>query len=153
MLVEAQIQKITQLLYAVTKNGVSFLMRLIKLISLFCFFFIIFSCSGTRTKDLGLIYRQIDKKPNNKVFISNVEGWESLISSFQILLNGQSIGTLGRDEILIGEGKDGKNTLKVVSKMYQFMGDSNTYIFENKNKENRFFNVTIKKKSCMVFQC
>ena len=30
--------------------------------------------------------------------------------------------------------------------MYQFMGDSNTYIFDNKNKENRFFNVTINKK-------
>ena len=121
-------------------------MRVIKLISLFSFFFIIFSCSGTGTKDLGLIYPQINKKPNNKVFISNVAGWESLTYSFQILLNGQSIGTLGRDEILIGEGKDGKNTLKVVGKMYQFMGDSNTYIFDNKNKENRFFNVTINQK-------
>ena len=121
-------------------------MRLIKLISLFSFFFIIFSCSGTGTKDLGLIYPQIDKKPNNKVFISNVAGWESLTSNFQILLNGQSIGTLGRDEILIGEGKDGKNKLQVVGKMYQFMGDGNTYIFDNKNKENRFFNVTINQK-------
>ena len=121
-------------------------MRLIKLISLFSFFFIIFSCNGTGTKDLGLIYPQIDKKLNNKVFISNVAGWESLTSNFQILLNGQSIGTLDKDEILIGEGKDGKNTLKVVGKMYQFMGDSNTYIFDNKNKENRFFNVTINQK-------
>ena len=121
-------------------------MKLIKLISLLCFFFLIFSCSGTGTKDLGLIYPQLDEKPNNKVFISNVAGWEGLTSNFQILLNGQSIGTLGRDEILIGEGKDGKNTLKVVGKMYQFMGDSNTYIFDNKNKENRFFNVTINQK-------
>ena len=121
-------------------------MKLLKLISLLCFFFLIFSCSGTGTKDLGLIYPQLDEKPNNKVFISNVAGWEGLTSNFQILLNGQSIGTLGRDEILIGEGKEGKNTLKVVGKMYQFMGDSNTYIFENKNKENRFFNVTINQK-------
>ena len=121
-------------------------MRLIKLISLFSFFFIILSCSSTGTKDLGLLYPQIDKKPNNKVFISNVAGWESLTSNFQILLNGQSIGTLDKDEILIGEGKDGKNILKVVGKMYQFMGDSNTYIFDNKNKENRFFNVTINQK-------
>ena len=121
-------------------------MRLIKLISFFSFFIIIFSCSGTGTNDLGLLYPQIDKKPNNKVFISNVAGWESLTSNFQILLNGQSIGTLDKDEILIGEGKDGKNTLKVVGKMYQFMGDSNTYIFDNKNKENRFFNVTINQK-------
>ena len=121
-------------------------MRLIKLISLFSFFFIIFSCRSTRTKDLGLLYPEIDIKPNNKVFISNVAGWESLTSNFQILLNGESIGTLDRDEILIGEGKNGKNTLKVVGKMYQFMGDSNTYIFDNKNKENRFFNVTINQK-------
>ena len=121
-------------------------MRLIKFISLFIFFFMIFSCSGAGSKNLGLLYPQIDKKPNNKVFISNVAGWESLTSNFQILLNGQSIGTLDRDEILIGEGKDGKNTLKVVGKMYQFMGDSNTYIFDNKNKENRFFNVTINQK-------
>ena len=121
-------------------------MKLIKLISLLCFFFLIFSCSGTGTKDLGLIYPQLDEKPNNKVFISNVAGWEGLTSNFQILLNGQSIGTLGRDEILIGEGKDGRNTLKVVGKMYQFMGDSNTYIFDNKSKENRFFNVTINQK-------
>ena len=121
-------------------------MKLLKLISLLCFFFLIFSCSGTGTKDLGLIYPQLDEKPNNKVFISNIAGWEGLTSNFQILLNGQSIGTLGRDEILIGEGKDGKNTLKVVGKMYQFMGDSNTYIFDNKNKENRFFNVTINQK-------
>ena len=121
-------------------------MKLLKLISLLCFFFLIFSCSGTGTKDLGLIYPQLDEKPNNKVFISNVAGLEGLTSNFQILLNGQSIGTLGRDEILIGEGKDGKNTLKVVGKMYQFMGDSNTYIFDNKNKENRFFNVTINQK-------
>ena len=121
-------------------------MKLLKLITLLCFFFLIFSCSGTGTKDLGLIYPQLDEKPNNKVFISNVAGWEGLTSNFQILLNGQSIGTLGRDEILIGEGKDGKNTLKVVGKMYQFMGDSNTYIFDNKNKENRFFNVTINQK-------
>ena len=121
-------------------------MRLIKPISLLSFLFLIFSCSGTGTKDLGLIYPQLDEKPNNKVFISNVAGWEGLTSNFQILLNGQSIGTLGRDEILIGEGKDGKNTLKVVGKMYQFMGDSNTYIFDNKNKENRFFNVTINQK-------
>ena len=121
-------------------------MKFLKLISLLCFFFLIFSCSGTGTKDLGLIYPQLDEKPNNKVFISNVAGWEGLTSNFQILLNGQSIGTLGRDEILIGEGKDGKNTLKVVGKMYQFMGDSNTYIFDNKNKENRFFNVTINQK-------
>ena len=106
----------------------------------------IINCTGTGTKDLGLIYPQLDEKPNNKVFISNVAGWEGLTSNFQILLNGQSIGTLGRDEILIGEGKDGKNTLKVVGKMYQFMGDSNTYIFDNKNKENRFFNVTINQK-------
>ena len=109
-------------------------MRLIKFISLFIFFFMIFSCSGAGSKNLGLLYLQIDKKPNNKVFISNVAGWESLTSNFQILLNGQSIGTLDKDEILIGEGKDGKNTLKVVGKMYQFMGDSNTYIFDNKNK-------------------
>ena len=121
-------------------------MKFLKLISLLFFFFLIFSCSGTGTKDLGLIYPQLDEKPNNKVFISNVAGWEGLTSNFQILLNGQSIGTLGRDEILIGEGKDGKNTLKVVGKMYQFMGDSNTYIFDNKNKENRFFNVTINQK-------
>ena len=121
-------------------------MKFLKLISLLCFFLLIFSCSGTGTKDLGLIYPQLDEKPNNKVFISNVAGWEGLTSNFQILLNGQSIGTLGRDEILIGEGKDGKNTLKVVGKMYQFMGDSNTYIFDNKNKENRFFNVTINQK-------
>ena len=121
-------------------------MKLLKLIFLFSFFFLIFSCSGTGTKDLGLIYPQLDEKPNNKVFISNVAGWEGLTSNFQILLNGQSIGTLGRDEILIGDGKDRKNTLKVVGKMYQFMGDSNTYIFDNKNKENRFFNVTINQK-------
>ena len=121
-------------------------MRLIKLISLFSFFFIIFSCSGIGTKDLGLLYPQIDKKPNNKVFIPNVAVWESLSSNFQILLNVKFIGILGRDEILIGEGKDGKNTLKVVSKMYQFMGDSNTYIFDNRNKENRFFNVIINQK-------
>ena len=121
-------------------------MKFLKLISLLCFFFLIFSCSGTGTKDLGLIYPQLDEKPNNKVFISNVAGWEGLTSNFQILLNGQSIGTLGRDEILIGDGKDRKNTLKVVGKMYQFMGDSNTYIFDNKNKENRFFNVTINQK-------
>ena len=75
-----------------------------------------------------------------------VAGQEGLTFNFQILLNGQSIGALGRDEILIGEGKDGKNTLKVGGKMYQFMGDSNTYIFDNKNKENRFFNVTINQK-------
>ena len=106
----------------------------------------IFSCSGVGSKNLGLLYPQIHKKPNNKVFISNVAGWESLTSNFQILLNGESIGTLDRDEILIGEGKNGKNTLKVVGKMYQFMGDSNTYIFDNKNKENRFFNVTINQK-------
>ena len=130
-----------------TKNEVSFFNAFNKINIFIQFFLYNFSCSGTGTKDLGLLYPQIDKKPNNKVFISNVAGWESLTSNFQILLNGESIGTLDRDEILIGEGKNGKNTLKVVGKMYQFMGDSNTYIFDNKNKENHFFNVTINQKT------
>ena len=121
-------------------------MKLFKGIISISLLMFVFSCSGTGTKDLGLIYPQLDEKPNNKVFVSNVVGWEGLTSNFQILLNGQSIGTLGRDEILIGQGKDRKNTLKVVGKMYQFMGDSNTYVFDNKNKENRFFNVTINQK-------
>ena len=86
------------------------IVKLLKnILSIFLLMFI-FSCSGTGTKDLGFIYPQLDEKPNNKVFISNVAGWEGLTSNFQILLNGQSIGTLGRDEILIGEGKDGRNT-------------------------------------------
>ena len=66
-------------------------MKHLKLISLLCFFFLIFSCSGTGTKDLGLIYPQLDEKPNNKFFISNVAGWEGLTSNFQILLNGNPL--------------------------------------------------------------
>ena len=121
-------------------------MKLLKNILSISLLMFIFSCSGTGTKDLGLILPQLDEKPNNKVFVSNISGWESLLSNFKILLNGQSIGTLGRDEILIGQGKDGKNTIKVVGKTYQLMGDSNTYIFDNTKKENRYFIVNINQK-------
>ena len=113
-------------------------MKLLKGIIPISLLMFVFSCSGTGTKDLGLIYPQLDEKPNNKVFVSNVKGWEGLISNFQILLNGKSIGTSGRVEFLIGQGKDEKNTLKVIGEMYQLMGDSNTYIVDNKKKEKLF---------------
>ena len=121
-------------------------MKLLKSIISISLLTFVFSCSGTGTKDLGLVLPQIDEKDNNKVFISNVSSWEGILSNFKILLNGQSIGILGTDEILVGNGKDGKNTLKVVGKTYQLMGDSNTYIFDNENKENRFFTVNINQK-------
>ena len=65
------------------------------------------------------------------------------MSNFIVLLNGQSIGTLGRNEILVGSGKSGKNTLMVEGKIDPVMGDSNTYIFDNKSNENRFFIINV----------
>ena len=61
-------------------------------------------------------------------------------------MNGKSVGILGVNEILIGLGIDGKNTLKLEGKSDVFMVDSNTYTFENKNKENRFFIVNVNQK-------
>ena len=121
-------------------------MKLLKLISLLCFFFLIFSCSGTGTKDLGLILPQIEEKPDNKVFITNQTGHTFLMSDTVVFLNGKSVGILGVNEILIGQGRDGKNTLKLEGKSDVFMVDSNTYSFENKNKENRFFIVNVNQK-------
>ena len=40
----------------------------------------VFSCSGTGTKDIGLILPQIEEKPDNKVFITNQTGHTFLMS-------------------------------------------------------------------------
>ena len=88
-------------------------MKLLKsILSIFLLMFV-FSCSGSGTKNLGLILPQIEETPNNKVFVTNQSGYESLMSNFIVLLNGESIGTLGRNEILVGSGKSGKITLMV----------------------------------------
>ena len=118
-------------------------MKLLKsILSIFLLMFV-FSCSGSGTKNLGLILPQIEETPNNKVFVTNQSGYESLMSNFIVLLNGESIGTLGRNEILVGNGKSGKNTLMVEGKIDPVMGDSNTYIFDNKSNENRFFIINV----------
>ena len=118
-------------------------MKLLKSIISISLLMFIFSCSGTGTKNLGLILPQIEEKPNNKVFVSNQSGYESLMSNFIVLLNGRSIGTLGRNEILVGNGKSGKNTIMVEGKIDPVMGDSNTYFFDNKGNENRFFIINV----------
>ena len=118
-------------------------MKLLKYIFSITVLIFLFSCSGTGTKNLGLILPLIEEKPNNKVFVTNQSGYESLMSNFIVLLNGQSIGTLGRNEILVGSGKSGKNTLMVEGKIDPVMGDSNTYIFDNKSNENRFFIINV----------
>ena len=51
-------------------------MKLFKGIISISLLMFVFSCSGTGTKNLGLIYPQLYEKPNNKVFVSNVAGWE-----------------------------------------------------------------------------
>ena len=43
----------------------------------------------------------------------------------------------------MGSGKSGKNTLMVEGKIDPVMGDSNTYIFDNKSNENRFFIINV----------
>ena len=121
-------------------------MSYIKLTFLVGLVFIFSSCSGTGTKDLGLILPQIEEKPDNKVFITNQTGHTFLMSDTVVFLNGKSVGILGVNEILIGQGRDGKNTLKLEGKSDVFMVDSNTYTFENKNKENRFFIVNVNQK-------
>ena len=55
-------------------------MKLLKNILSISLLMFVFSCSGTGTKDIGLILPQIEEKPDNKVFITNQTGHTFLMS-------------------------------------------------------------------------
>ena len=71
------------------------------------------------------------------------------MNKFNIELNGYSIGKIGNNEIIIGDVKNGRNTLMVIGEVSPITGvmeDSNLYNFQNKSLENRYFIITINKK-------
>tara|TARA_B100001248_G_scaffold204661_1_gene158789 strand:+ start:410 stop:841 length:432 start_codon:yes stop_codon:yes gene_type:complete len=121
-----------------------------KKLLLILFLIFLTSCSQTGTKNLALIRPQLEAEANNKVFIYSQLGYyETLMNKFNIELNGYSIGKIGNNEIIIGDVKNGRNTLMVkgeVSPITGVMEDSNLYNFQNKSLENRYFIITINKK-------
>ena len=103
---------------------------------------IISGCSGTGLTTYGDYVRATKITEDNDVIIYRQSGFIGGGTIFTVSLNGLELGTIGNDEFLIGEMKEGVNLLEVEVKGIQGLGlNKPKQAFESIVDKNIYFKV------------
>ena len=107
---------------------------------------LMFGCSGTGLKNENSLLKNVNKEKGN-IFVYRERTLAGSAVLISLHLNGKLIGTIGNGETVIGNFKEGDNTLvlDVSKKSKKILGVVNPafksliYVFEGTKTQNYFF--------------
>ena len=102
------------------------------------------ACSGTGEKYNSSIDTQTTSE-TGKVFITRESGFGGSGTLVAVVLNGNQIGEIGNDEILIADSKGGDNIISArTTGVGSLFYGSDEYTFSNDGSTNSYFVLTLK---------
>ena len=106
---------------------------------------LLYGCAGTGTKEYSSIARAIDDESGKKVFVYRDNVFVGSATLMQVRLNGIEIAKLGVEEMVIGNGEIGTNTLEVEIGGLGGLGlNTPSLTFELTDNQNSYFVLSLK---------
>ena len=119
---------------------VNIMSKILKTFLMLTISILMFGCSGTGFKNESSLLEHVNKEKGN-IFVYRESAFAGSALVISLHLNGELIGTIGNGETVIGNFKEGDNTLVLVPSK-KTVGDavkSLIYVFEGTKTQNYFF--------------